>query len=97
MINSCLLASRTAESRLITIEVEQANGVATIKIEDKGELIETGDSESELSPFGIDSDEQIYGIGLAVSRKIIQGHHGELTLENLSVVGNRFLMTLPLK
>jgi K+-sensing histidine kinase KdpD len=97
MLNSSLLASRFAETRLIKIEVKQSDEMTTIEIEDQGEHLKTGDVESTLSPFGIDSEEHFYGIGLAVSQKIILGHGGELALEKLSKSGNRFRMQLPLK
>ncbi|MCL5410510.1 MAG: HAMP domain-containing histidine kinase [Patescibacteria group bacterium] len=87
----------------VAISVKKTDGNAQIKIKDNG----TGIEESDL-PFVFDrfyrasksrSKGQVsgYGLGLSIARKIVDSHHGSISVESKVNKGTTFTVVLPLK
>ena len=71
------------------------NHVARITIRDTGEGIDNSVLSRLFEPFAT-TKERGTGLGLAVSHRIIEEHHGTLTACNASRGGAQFTLTIPL-
>ena len=96
LLNLSMMACRNGDQPEINLQVDLQQRHAVIALTDNGDRINVSESREVLDPFGFGDDQKIYGIGLAVSRKIIAGHDGELLISHPSHAGNRFEIYLPL-
>jgi signal transduction histidine kinase len=73
----------------------QQNSLATalVEIEDSG--VGLADCEKVFEPF-FTTKEHGMGMGLAICRSIIEGHHGKLWASPNQTFGTTFRFTLPL-
>jgi signal transduction histidine kinase len=71
-----------------------SNGLVMIQIEDSGAGLGDSDPEQFFEPF-VTTKMQGSGLGLAVSKQIIEGLGGELKLENRAEGGARSIVLLP--
>jgi signal transduction histidine kinase len=84
----------------ITVEVETVAGAIVVAVRDQGPGIPEAErgklfkdfSRTSVRPTG---GEKSTGLGLAICRKIVDGHHGTITAENLPERGCVFRVTLP--
>ncbi len=92
------LKFRNGDQVKIHVYAQQAGPGWRIFVEDNGIGIESQYLEMIFAPFkrlhGM-SEYQGSGIGLAVCRKIIQRHHGEMHVESQPGAGSSFSFTLP--
>ncbi len=65
-----------------------------VEVEDTGPGIADGNFDQVFEPFFTTKGEGL-GMGLAISRSIVQGHHGQLESELGSEGGALFRLTLP--
>ena len=72
------------------------NAFVEISVEDTGQGIAAGDMEQLFQPFFTTKPEGV-GLGLTMSRKVIEKHGGNLKLEKRPAGGTRARVVLPLK
>ena len=95
LLNACEAVSR--ESGAIEIRIVQMppQGIV-IRIADNGPGIPQPISESIFAPFVSYGKENGTGLGLAVARKMIRDHGGDICVERTDENGTVFRLTLPL-
>ena len=79
----------------ITIELADAAGGVLIRIRDNGRGIPAGIRDTLFEPFVSHGKENGTGLGLTVVQKIVQDHGGEIVVENTSVEGTVFCISIP--
>ncbi len=87
---------------IITVQVsaDSSRGVCGFSVRDQGPGIPDNERHKLFKDFGRLSiiptaGESSTGLGLAICRKIVQAHQGEVTAENLPTRGCEFRVTLP--
>lgn len=83
-----------SENRQVTVSTGWHEDAVEIVVYDHGNGIPAADIERIFEPFMTTKSEGI-GMGLAISRRIIKTHGGEIKAENLPGRGARFSLTLP--
>jgi two-component system sensor kinase FixL len=82
---------------LITIYLDSSNPInkdsVRVSVQDSGKGIEEEIKEKLFKPF-VTTRESGFGIGLAVSRSIIENHNGEIWAENIPGGGAEFSFRL---
>jgi signal transduction histidine kinase len=84
----------SGEHRLVIRTSVGGPGKITVGIEDSGPGIEEGKLEHIFEPFFTTRQEGT-GMGLAISRFIIEAHRGQMWAENQAERGARFCFSLP--
>jgi signal transduction histidine kinase/methanogenic corrinoid protein MtbC1 len=84
----------------VQIRLGLADGVATVAVQDQGQGIPAKDLDKLFTPFGKTSvrstaGEQSTGLGLAIARRIVEGHGGRIWVESEVGRGSTFFFTLP--
>jgi two-component system sensor histidine kinase FlrB len=82
------------ESADITLSVRIEDEWVCLVVADKGPGIESDLHEKIFEPF-YTSRAQGTGLGLAVTRAVVQAHHGKVTLISTLGVGSEFCLWLP--
>lgn len=92
------LESRTEANRELSIQTKSENGnsVQTLVI-DNGPGIDEQTRQQIFEPFITTKGERGMGMGLSISRSIIEAHQGRLTVKSTPGHGAIFSFTLPLK
>lgn len=83
----------------ISISARTDDAVLTVTVEDNGPGLPAGREEKLFGKFERGDAESIQpgvGLGLAISRAIVEAHGGRIHAENRSEGGARFTFTLPL-
>lgn len=99
LTNLLLNAIRYGEKKPVTVSLQKTHDHVMIKIKDRGIGISQSDKERIFEKFerGIDSyDVSGLGLGLYISKKIIEAHDGEISVEARPGQGSEFTITLPL-
>ncbi len=91
----CLLAGRTDGAGKITVRLNFLDEHARLIISDNGERIEDFEWNNSLMNSELDENQKIFGIGLAVVRKIIVGHNGSIEVSHPNEQGNQFEVQVP--
>ncbi len=86
----------------VTVRLTYADGFATVAIKDQGQGIPEADRPKLFQPYSKVSvrstgGEQSTGLGLAICRRIIEGHGGSIHVESEVGKGSTFYFTLPLQ
>ena len=90
-------ASRTAFEPVISLKVEQHPNAITIAIRDNGIGIEPTIIDKVFDPFFTTKPTgEASGVGLYLSREIIQNHDGDITVESVKDEYTEFIITLPI-
>lgn len=79
---------------IVSLEAENRQNSIVIKVIDNGQGLPVKDTNKIFEPF-FSTKERGAGLGLALARKIIQLHGGELTAEGNSPRGSVFRIVLP--
>ena len=92
----------TPEGGKVTLAAERVNGAYVISVEDTGIGIATEDQEKifeEFKQVGTDSARKAEGtgLGLTLTRKLVELHGGEIRVESQPGQGSKFTFTLPLE
>lgn len=90
----------TGEKGLVCVKAWQQHGETVISVADNGMGIPDGDQRHIFRSFyrasnGINSKQMGSGLGLMLSRKIVEAHHGRLTFTSKERVGTTFFVHLP--
>ncbi len=87
--------SETAlERRLLRITTRLGQGTVTVSVIDSGRGMPRGVSDRLFRPFFSTKPEGL-GVGLSISRTIVEAHHGRLWAEPNPIGGTTFYFTLP--
>ncbi len=89
------------ETTVRVIAEDQGNDKIRIAVVDQGQGIPESDLHKLFHPFGranvkATGGEQSTGLGLAIARKIIEGHQGKISVSSQSGDGSTFYFTLPI-
>ena len=84
----------------IAVEVITQGNEVVVTVADNGAGIPIGQREQILKPFirGQNTEKKVkgYGMGLAIVKRIVEWHHGEITIENSAELhGAEFSIILP--
>jgi two-component system sensor histidine kinase HydH len=79
----------------VTVKTRPVAGYAEFSVIDRGSGIELANRESIFNPFFTTTREGV-GLGLAIVAKIVDEHHGKITVESEAGVGSVFRVLLPL-
>jgi two-component system sensor histidine kinase KdpD len=89
----------TPPGTVITVTAEASQGNLVVSVSDTGPGIPKGQEQSIFEKFTRGTRESStpgVGLGLAISRAIIEAHHGRIDAQNGANGGARFTFTLPL-
>jgi hypothetical protein len=81
------------ENKILEITQLAENGSVTISVRDSGSGIDKTIKEKIFQPF-VTSKESGFGIGLAISKSIIEKHNGEIWADNIKDGGAEFSFKL---
>ena len=84
---------------LLTVRLEPRNGEALLTLADNGEGVPPDRAAAIFDPFVVGSDarsEGGSGLGLSITRRLVELHGGTITLDNRPGQGAAFLIRLPL-
>ena len=98
--NACQAVSELVDSarRQVKVCVRQEDNHAILCVEDSGKGIKASDYENVFKPFfTTKSKAQGTGLGLSMSRSIVESFKGNLTASRSSLGGACFTMSLPLE
>lgn len=84
------------DARRLRIDVLRSPGALEISVSDSGPGIDSSIVDRLFHPF-VGTKEKGMGLGLSVSRSMIQAHGGTLAYEPVSPRGARFVIRLPTK
>lgn len=89
------------DSRPVEVSAAQSGGHIVIRVTDDGPGIPEGDLPSLFEPFfRVDRSRSKktggYGIGLSISKRIVEAHGGTIAVENNAGRGACFTVTLPM-
>ncbi|MEK7279528.1 MAG: ATP-binding protein, partial [Nitrospirota bacterium] len=80
----------------LTVSVSLNVTTVKISVSDTGEGINELDLKSIFMPY-FTTKEGGTGLGLCISKRIIEGHKGRLEVESKPGVGTSFIITLPVE
>lgn len=91
----------TPEGGEISVDMKRLGRYALVKVQDSGVGIAPEQYESIFEEFKqiIDSESEVRngtGLGLAITKKLVEQHGGQITVESELGRGSRFSFTLPL-
>lgn len=96
LIRNAIQAMQHVDVRAITIATQKRSGDAVeVSVADTGSGVSPEMKEALFSPFHGNKEEGL-GIGLSISRTIIEAHGGKIWAEDRSGGGTIFRFTLPL-
>jgi len=99
LLSNAIGAMQGCERRVLTVALGRRNGQATIAIADTGVGIAPADFEAIFDEFRQVGDragrEGGTGLGLALTRRLVEAHGGRVELESEIDRGSRFTVTLP--
>ncbi|WP_458632496.1 ATP-binding protein [Paenibacillus sp. CMAA1364] len=79
----------------IQLKLHREEGMAVIQVCDNGQGIPIHDMDKIFEPFYTTKVEGT-GLGLSLCQKIIQEHHGKISVESILAVGTVFTVKLPI-
>jgi signal transduction histidine kinase len=85
----------------VCVEIQQGSGEAILAVENEGSVLSKTQQESIFEPFYRCPDVQSsaipgWGLGLALSKEIVEQHSGRLWVESSQEKGTTFFVALPL-
>ena len=83
------------KSGTVTIRVSSENDVVLIAVTDYGGGLDPAIADSIFEPF-ITSKNGGSGLGLVITKQIVESHHGTIHCDSRSGDGCTFTLTLPL-
>jgi signal transduction histidine kinase len=88
---------RTAPRVVVAIEHEEGQDWAMVHVRDNGVGIPADKLADVFKPFVSSKGARGTGLGLAVSRKVVREHGGDLTVTSEPGVGSTFTIRLPMR
>lgn len=93
ILNGCQAMSGEGE---LTVEIQRNNASASVLVRDTGTGIHPDDITKIFDPFVTTKDMGV-GLGLAISKRIIEDHSGKIDVESEESRGTTFTVTLPVQ
>jgi len=97
VITNGLDACMDADDGIVRVSLDQCEANQFIRVEDRGVGIEPEQIDKIFAPFVSDKGGRGTGLGLAVSRKILREHGGDLTVSSVIGEGSTFELSVPMK
>ncbi len=94
LVRNAVEAMAACERREVSITTRPAGGMVEVEVADSGPGIAAGDIENLFSEFMTTKSEGM-GLGLPISRTIVEAHGGTIHAGNRGEGGARFVFTLP--
>jgi two-component system sensor kinase FixL len=94
LIRNAVEAMATSERRELVISAESGNGMVEVKVGDTGPGL-SAEIRSRLFQAFVTTKERGMGVGLSISRSIVEAHGGELSASDNPGGGTVFRFTLP--
>ena len=94
LLRNALIA--TASGGVISVAVARKEGMAELVVSDSGQGITAEDIEHVFEPFFTRSRGGT-GLGLSISQRIVEEHHGTITVASTRGEGTVFTIRLPLR
>lgn len=94
LIRNAIDAMQESREKQLTISTSKSNGQIEVRVEDTGIGIPDDVRRRLFEPF-VTSKREGTGIGLAISKSIIDAHQGEITGEANDTVGSVFVLRVP--
>ena len=90
-----------SKTKLIELEVQTTNNKLKISIQDFGEGIDKSKLKKIMQPLyrGRDAKEKSrsgFGLGLAITKKIVEAHEGILKIDSIIGQGTKFVILIPI-
>lgn len=88
------------EHSQVDVFCESLNGMIKLRVVDQGKGVHVSELEDIFKPFirGKDASQTTgHGVGLAITRQIIDSHGGSVLAHNLAPIGFEIVMTLPVR
>lgn len=95
LISNARDAMEGQEEARLTLSLERAGETAVVGVADSGPGIPADRVESVFQPF-VSSKSQGMGLGLPISKEIVEGHGGRIEVRSRPGQGTRFRVLLPL-
>lgn len=97
-ISNAVKYSHSDTNVYVSVHTDESN--VSIKVRDEGQGIPKEELKKVFEPFKTTSvkttgGEKSTGLGLAITRKVIEAHHGTIGVESEVGVGTEFFFTLP--
>ncbi len=84
----------------VTLQAEQTDGKVSVAVTDSGKGIPADDLSRIFERFYmVDKSRKAgtgYGLGLAITREIIEAHGGTIQVQSVEGLGSKFTVTLPI-
>ena len=97
VITNGLDACMQVDDGIVRVSLGQCEANQFIRVADRGVGIEPGRIDKIFAPFVSDKGGRGTGLGLAVSRKILREHGGDLTVSSVIGEGSTFELSVPMK
>lgn len=83
----------------VEISLERQDGAVVLAVEDRGDGVDEAQKELIFQKFhrARGRERPGFGLGLAISREIVEAHRGRIWVEDREPGGSRFLVRLPLE
>jgi two-component system sensor kinase FixL len=93
--NACEAASASA-ARRVTVDAELKDGNIVVSVSDTGGGLSV-EAARDIFSWGQSAKEGGMGLGLSISRTIIEAHQGRIWLEQTDDTGSRFCFAVPVQ
>ena len=94
LVRNAIDAMQNSADKELTISTLERNGLIEVKVADTGSGIPSEVKNRLFEPF-VTSKENGLGVGLSISKTIVEAHQGELTVEDNKPSGSVFTFRLP--
>ncbi|MEL7487204.1 MAG: PAS domain S-box protein [Pseudomonadota bacterium] len=94
LIRNAIDAMQHASVKTLSISTKQVGECLSVSIEDTGPGVDDDLKDEIFEPF-VSRKEDGMGVGLSISKSIIDAHQGEIHAANLKSGGSAFTFTLP--
>jgi two-component system sensor kinase FixL len=95
LVRNAVEAMATAEEKVLTVRTAQDGDVVQVEVRDTGPGLTAEQSTQLFKPF-FTTKEKGMGIGLSISRQIVEAHGGSMGFERAAGGGASFFFSLPL-
>jgi signal transduction histidine kinase len=87
---------------VVTIEAKREDNTILLSVTDQGEGIPPDELNKLFKPFSRTSikstaGEKSSGLGLAIARRIVEGHQGQIWVESRVGQGTKFFVSFPIR
>jgi signal transduction histidine kinase len=80
----------------LTVEIQKNSKYVNVSITDTGKGIHPDDISTIFDPF-VTTREMGVGLGLAISKRVIEDHHGKISVKSKLAKGTTFTVSLPVQ